>query len=264
LGKSSSVRNENYSIYDPRWVKWIESRDQTGKVLDHTLQIVWQYEDNTVHDLDLWGNVRPQHPQAKGNWVAYVGGPVSAFEKAVGKPKEIEAFGAEFGVRWEERQYKNFEAMVYFFNPKAPIVTRITLHYGPTMDLATVLKGLKIDQKMWKKLDRSVDPNSEAHLRYYLGPGKLLVRNYPLPDGERLEVVYAGPKGQETAQTLIFHSARLKGLVAGAAEFGYKVEPKVVFSNQGTESAWDRTRYMAFFIHEAGAATDDRHSEFRY
>lgn len=250
LGKPVTTQNENYANYDPRWIKWIVERPH-GLPVEHTLEIVWRYEDHMVHDLDLWANRRPANPGGAGNWVSYLGGPVSEFEKLVGKPTSREVF-TDFGVRNENRVYKtkawgDVQASVFYFNPKSPVLTKVTIHFGPKAELNPTLASLKVNAKSWRQMDRDVDPNSDAHLRFYLGEGRFSVREYSLPNGEKVEVQYAGPKGNEIAQSFAYFSDRLTGLLDGAAMFGYTIAPSVINKMQGSESAWDRPSYFAVY-----------------
>ncbi|RYG47223.1 hypothetical protein EON79_07930 [bacterium] len=250
LGAPTRKELTPYIDYDPRWIKWVANRGRDSQVTDHELEIQWDLAEYAIRDADLWNGNIPRHAQAKGNWIAYLGAPLAKFEKVAGKAVDTEAF-EDHGIRTEDRTYrlpKLGEAKVTaaYLNPKAPVVIRIGLTFGPKVNLDSALKTVGVDRRLWK--DTKENPNFDATLFFPLGAGVLRECTYAYGPEETLRVAYAGPKGKETAQSLALYSDGLKGLVEAAARFRYRVLPKDVVEQDGTQSDWTHLRTHALFL----------------
>jgi len=251
LGKPIRSEVEAYTVYDPREIIWAEQLNQGGVAVGRTLTISWLYNERAMHDIDLMANRIPKHAQATGNWVAYIGGPLSDFEKIAGKPTREDS-STGFGMQMRANRYKvknlgEAEIEAWEFKKGKPVVTRITVFLRSQWTFENVLKTMKIKGSAWRTMGRDYDPNSVAHLRYALGKGTWRENEYSLGADGSLKVLFAGLAGKETAQQFTLFSEKLTGLRQGASWFGYTIPPNEIHSMQGTESAWDRLHYMAVY-----------------
>lgn len=234
-----------YTVYDPRWIKWIEDRDERNRLIGKRIEIVWRYPDDVEHDLDLWENRVPDHAQARGSWVGFLGAPLSRLEAVLGKPKNKITESSAQTREYTAKGLGNVSIEAHSFRTSTPIVTHVTVMLPLNAQFEPTLKALRIDTRSWKKMDRYVDPGATVHLRYPLGKGALKEITHPYGAGEQLTIRYAGLLHQERAQAFLLKSERLQNLAEGAARFGFPVVPTQVNRLNGSESYWGRSRYAA-------------------
>lgn len=234
-----------YTVYDPRWIKWIEDRDERNRLIGQRVEIVWRYPDDAGHDLDLWENRVPEHAQSRGSWVGFLGAPISKIEATLGAPQNKMVEGSAQTREYRVKGLGNVSVEAYSYRTPTPIVTHVTVTLPLNAQFEPTLKALKIDVRSWKKMDRYVDPNSTVHLRYPLGKGALKEITHPYGTGEQLTIRYAGLLHRETAQAFLLKSEHLKNLSEGVARFGFPVIPTQINHLDGAETYWGHARYAA-------------------